>query len=57
MTIFIALAIVAFIGAIFFSSLHSSFIMRWFFCFGALVAGGLIAVHYFELTVPAFLDS
>jgi hypothetical protein len=57
MTIFIALAVVAFVGALFFSSLHSSFIARWFLCFGFLVAGGLIAVHYFDLTVPAFLNS
>lgn len=55
MTIFIALAIAAFIGAIFFSSLHSSFIMRWFLCFGMLVAGGLVAVYYFHLSVPAYL--
>ncbi len=57
MNIFIVLAVVAFLGALFFSSLHSSFIMRWFFCFGALVVGGLVAVHYFELTMPPFLNS
>lgn len=45
--ILIAFVVASFFGAVCFRSIHSSFLVRFLFCFGSVVFGGLFVEGLF----------